>query len=126
MYLADNSINLPSFRIMGNKSIPGSPVVKILSVLPMGATTLVLVGKPDPARCSKKQNNGEHIFLMINYSMQKVITDNEIIKFFINAHISSILKTKIRKIDCYMFSKSYQNNQKVRREYVCIRDLNCE
>ena len=30
MYLVDNSIHLPSFRIMGNRGVPGGPVVKTL------------------------------------------------------------------------------------------------
>ena len=30
MYLVDNSIHLPSFRIMGNRGILGGPVVKTL------------------------------------------------------------------------------------------------
>ena len=30
MYLVDNSIHFPSFRIVGNRGVPGGPVIKTL------------------------------------------------------------------------------------------------
>ena len=60
---------------------------------------------------------------MTNHSTVQVITDDEIIYLTINAHISSILKL-IRKVEVYIFN-SYKNySQKVRWEYVHIRDFN--
>ena len=90
MHLVDYSIQLPNFRIMGNRGIPGGPVIKTLFFHHGGHHFSPWLGNQILQGAEKNRMMGTHF--MVNYSVQQVIIDDEIINFF--SYYSSILKQK--------------------------------
>ena len=61
MHLADYSIHLPTFRIMGNRGVPCGSVDKTLCFHCRGHHFSPWLGNQILQGAAKKQNSGEHI-----------------------------------------------------------------